>query len=177
MLNTKVICTISLKFAARSLFSSRGIRARIGLVELQGVGILQLLVLHLWTSASSCCCLLLLLLLLLQWLLQWWSSASTGAADQQISVDVSGPDLPGHGGAGRIAPAMADVDRDSSKARAFEDRAHTGCPGQVSLPARFPGCPCAAWSLLAHTFGSHVDWTNPGLICRVTGKREDATPP
>ena len=174
----KVTCAISLKiFVARSLLSSRGIRARIGLVGLHGVRILQLLVAGLLahTTASSCCCFL--LLWLSQWLLQWCSSASTGAADQQISVDVSGPDLPGHGGAGRIAPAMADVDRDSSKARAFEDRAHTGCPGQVSLPARFPGCPCAAWSLLAHTFGSHVDWTNPGLICRVTGKREDATPP
>ena len=41
----KVTCAISLKiFVARSLLSSRGIRARIGLVGLQGVKILQLLV-------------------------------------------------------------------------------------------------------------------------------------
>ena len=81
MLNTKVTCAISLKiFVARSLLSSRGIRARIGLVGLQGVRILQLLVaglfahfpperkdttggillLNFWTSASSCCCFLLL---------------------------------------------------------------------------------------------------------------------
>ena len=39
----KVSRTISLKFAARSLLSSRGIRARIGLVGLQRVKILQLL--------------------------------------------------------------------------------------------------------------------------------------
>ena len=74
MLNTKVSRTIFLKFAAQSLLSSRGMGAGIDLVELHGVGILQLLVFHLWTSASSCCCLLLLLLLLLwlsQWLLQW----------------------------------------------------------------------------------------------------------
>ena len=82
--------------------------------------------------------------------------------------------LPGHRGAGRVAPAMADVDRDSFKTHAFADRARTRCQGQVSLAARIPGCPCAAWSFLAHAFGSHADWKLSGP-CRVTGEREDAS--
>ena len=38
------------------------------------------------------------------------------------------------------------------QARAFKDRAHTGCPGQVSLAVRFPGCQCATWPPQTHTF-------------------------
>ena len=40
---------------------------------------------------------------------------------------------------------------DVPEARAFGDRARTGCPRQVSLSARVPKCPCHAWSLSAHT--------------------------